>query len=59
MGRKIDNVYAKQREVVCVEAYRTPYGKSNGALVEYDAAQLGALAIKAVIRRTEKWPQAM
>lgn len=53
MGRKISNTYAKQREVVCVEACRTPYGKSMGALVEYDAAQLGALAIKEVIRRTE------
>ncbi|MDP4127054.1 MAG: acetyl-CoA C-acyltransferase, partial [Bacillota bacterium] len=28
MGRKIDNTFAKQREVVCVEACRTPYGKS-------------------------------
>lgn len=53
MGRKIENTYAKQREVVCVEAARTPYGKSLGALVEYDAAQLGALAIKEVLRRTE------
>ncbi|AFQ45106.1 thiolase family protein [Desulfosporosinus meridiei] len=53
MGRKIGNTYAKQREVVCVEACRTPYGKSLGALVEFDAAELGALAIKEVIRRTE------
>lgn len=53
LGRKIDNTYAKQRQVVCVEACRTPYGKSLGALVEYDAAQLGALAIKEVLRRTE------
>ena len=53
MGRKIENTYAKQREVVCVEACRTPYGKSLGALAEYDAAQLGALAIKEVLRRTE------
>ncbi|MDP4161187.1 MAG: beta-ketoacyl synthase N-terminal-like domain-containing protein, partial [Bacillota bacterium] len=53
MGRKIDNTFAKQREVVCVEACRTPYGKSLGAMVEYDAAQLGALAIKEVLRRTE------
>lgn len=53
MGRKIPNTYAKHRQVVCVEACRTPYGKSLGALVEYDAAQLGALAIKEVLRRTE------
>ncbi|SDH78819.1 thiolase family protein [Desulfosporosinus hippei] len=53
LGRKIGNTFAKQREVVCVEACRTPYGKSLGALVEFDAAQLGALAIKEVIRRTE------
>lgn len=53
MGRKIENTFARQREVVCVEACRTPYGKSLGALLEYDAAQLGALAIKEVLRRTE------
>lgn len=53
MGKKIGNTYAKQHKVVCVEACRTPYGKSNGALIEYDASQLGALAIKEVIRRTE------
>lgn len=53
MGREIPNTYAKHRQVVCVEACRTPYGKSLGALVEYDAAQLGALAIKEVLRRTE------
>lgn len=53
MGKKIGNTFAKQREVVCVEACRTPYGKSNGALIEFDASQLGALAIKEVIRRTE------
>lgn len=52
IGRKIGNTFAKQREVVCVEACRTPYGKSLGALLEYDAAQLGALAIKEVLRRT-------
>ncbi|MGC7871422.1 thiolase family protein [Desulfosporosinus sp. SYSU MS00001] len=53
MGQKIGNTFARQREVVCVEACRTPYGKSLGALVEYDAAQLGALAIKEAINRTE------
>lgn len=53
LGRKIENTYAKQREVVCVEACRTPYGKSLGALAAYDASQLGALAIKEVLRRTE------
>ena len=53
LGRKIENTYARQRQVVCVEACRTPYGKSLGALLEYDAAQLGALAIKEVLRRTK------
>jgi acetyl-CoA C-acetyltransferase len=53
MGKKIDNVYAKLREVVCVAAARTPYGVFNGKLREYDAAQLGALAIKEVMRRVE------
>lgn len=52
MGRKIGNVYKNFREVVCVEACRTPYGVVGGKLREYDAPQLGALAIKEVIRRT-------
>jgi len=53
MGRKIDNVYAKMREVVCVSAARTPFGVFGGALKEFDAPQLGALAIKEVVRRVE------
>lgn len=39
--------------VVCVEACRTPYGRIGGALKDYDAAQLGALAIKEVLRRVQ------
>jgi len=50
-GKKIENQYAKHREVVCVEACRTPYGRVGGALKSYDAAQLGALAIKEVMER--------
>lgn len=53
MGRKLDNPYAKLREVVCVAAARTPYGVLGGRLKEYDAPQLGALAIKEVMRRVE------
>ncbi|HRY13155.1 MAG TPA: acetyl-CoA C-acyltransferase [Syntrophomonadaceae bacterium] len=53
MGRKLDNPYAKLREVVCVAAARTPYGVLGGKLKEYDAPQLGALAIKEVMRRVE------
>lgn len=53
MGRKINNVYAQMREVVCVAAARTPYGVFGGKLMEYDAPQLGALAIKEVMRRVE------
>ncbi|MGI6421207.1 MAG: thiolase family protein [Syntrophomonadaceae bacterium] len=52
MGRNIGNVYKNFREVVCVEACRTPYGVVGGKLKEYDAPQLGALAIKEVLRRT-------
>lgn len=52
MGRKIKNMYKNFREVVCVEACRTPYGRFGGALKDYDAAQLGALAIKECLRRT-------
>jgi len=53
MGRKMENPYAKLREVVCVAAARTPYGVFAGKLKEYDAPQLGALAIKEVMRRVE------
>lgn len=52
MGRKIKNQYKNFREVVCVEACRTPYGVFGGALKDFDAAQLGALAIKEALRRT-------
>ena len=53
MGRKIANQYARHRPVVCVEACRTPYGRVGGKLKSYDAPELGALAIKEVLRRTE------
>jgi acetyl-CoA C-acetyltransferase len=52
MGRKIKNPHKKFREVVCVEACRTPYGRSGGALKDFSAMELGALAIKEVLRRT-------
>lgn len=50
-GRILENQYAKQREVVCVQACRTPYGRFQGKLKQYDGPQLGALAIKEVLRR--------
>ena len=40
------------REVVIVEACRTPYGRFGGALKCFSAPELGALAIKEVLRRT-------
>ncbi len=52
-GRVLGNQYQKQREVVCVQACRTPYGRFGGKLKQYDAPQLGALAIKEVMRRVE------
>ena len=52
MGRTIKNKIRAIREVVCVEACRTPYGTFNGALKQFSAAELGALAIKEVLRRT-------
>ena len=52
MGGKIKNQYKQHREVVIVEACRTPYGRFGGGLMSYDAPQLGALAIKEVLRRT-------
>jgi len=53
MGRKIKNQFKKFREVVCVEACRTPYGTFGGSLRDFSAVELGALAIKEVLRRTE------
>ncbi len=51
MGRKRGSKPSGLQEVVCVEACRTPYGRMGGALKGYDAAQLGALAIKEVLTR--------
>ena len=52
MGRRIKNVHKQFRDVVCVEACRTPYGRAGGALKDFSAMELGALAIKEVLRRT-------
>ena len=41
------------REVVIVAACRTPYGRFGGALKGFGAAELGALAIREGLRRTE------
>lgn len=54
MGRITDNAYARLREVVCVSACRTPFGVFGGKLKEYDASQLGALAIKECLRRVDE-----
>jgi len=40
------------REVVIVEACRTPYGRFGGMLKGFTAPELGAMAIKEVLRRT-------
>ena len=53
MGKTYGNQFKNHREVVVVEACRTPYGVIGGKLKQYDAPQLGALAIKEVIRRVE------
>ena len=52
MGRNIGEEYKNVKEVVSGEACPTPYGVVGGKLKEYDAPQLGALAIKEVLRRT-------
>src|SRR5947207_14653351 len=36
---------------VIVSAVRTPFGKLGGALVDYEATELGALAIRAALDR--------
>ncbi len=51
MGRLKKKLNYRPREVVCVEACRTPFGKFGGKLKQYDAPQLGALAIKEILRR--------
>ncbi|HMB32210.1 MAG TPA: thiolase family protein [Desulfohalobiaceae bacterium] len=51
MGRKTKNTYVQQREVVCVQACRTPYGRVGGKLKQYDGPELGALAIQEVLER--------
>lgn len=53
MGRKMKNPHNKFREVVCVEACRTPYGRAGGMLKDLSAMELGALAIKEVLARTK------
>ncbi len=52
IGRIIKNPHRKFREVVCVEACRTPYGRAGGSLKDFTAMDLGALAIKECLRRT-------
>ena len=51
LGRKTKPA-AGLREVVLVEACRTPYGRFGGALKGFTAPELGALAIKEVLHRT-------
>ncbi|MBW2676795.1 MAG: acetyl-CoA C-acyltransferase, partial [Deltaproteobacteria bacterium] len=51
MGRSIKNTMKDFREVVIVEACRTPYGRAGGKLKEYTAMELGAMAIQEVLRR--------
>ncbi|MEI7590513.1 MAG: thiolase family protein [Deltaproteobacteria bacterium] len=53
MGRKFTNPHTKFREVVCVSACRTPYGRMGGMLKGFSAVELGALAIKECLERTK------
>ncbi|PIE71424.1 MAG: acetyl-CoA C-acyltransferase [Deltaproteobacteria bacterium] len=53
MGKNFGNRFKSHRDVVVVEACRTPYGVMGGLLKQYDAPELGALAIKEVLRRVE------
>ena len=53
IGRNIKNKIKEFREVVIVEACRTPYGRFGGGLKPLDACELGALAIQEVLNRTE------
>ena len=51
MGRKKKKA-SGLRDVVIVEACRTPYGRFGGMLKGFTAPELGAMAIKEVLRRT-------
>ncbi|MCG8471257.1 MAG: acetyl-CoA C-acyltransferase [Desulfobacterales bacterium] len=53
MGKNFGNRFKAHRDVVVVEACRTPYGVIGGQLKQYDAPELGAMAIKEVLRRME------
>jgi len=53
MGRKPSSTMKQFREVVVIEACRTPYGRVGGALRDYTASELGAMAIQEVLRRTK------
>ncbi|VVS91358.1 thiolase family protein [Desulfoluna spongiiphila] len=53
MGKKVGNRFKNHRDVVIVEACRTPYGVIGGQLKQYDAPELGAMAIKEVMRRMD------
>lgn len=53
MGRTIKNKNNDGNDVVVVTACRTPYGVIGGSLKGYNAPELGALAIKEAIRRTD------
>ncbi|OCA90638.1 beta-ketoadipyl CoA thiolase [Bacillus sp. FJAT-27225] len=46
----------KQREAVIVDAVRTPIGKYNGALKSVRPDDLGALVIKALVKRNHQIP---
>lgn len=47
----------EKREVVIVSAIRTPIGSFGGALKEFSATRLGAIAIKAVIEKAGIKPE--
>lgn len=46
-----------KREVYIISALRTPIGSFGGALKDFSATQLGAIAIKAAIEKAGIWPQ--
>ncbi len=52
-AKEAGNASRTFREVVVVEACRTPYGRFGGALRGFTAPELGALAIQEVLSRTK------
>ncbi len=51
------NIYKNMRDAVIISAMRTPTGKFQGALKDFTAPELGAIAIKAAVEKAGIKPE--